>query len=125
MWTVISIIIACFLLIYINFFIVIVVGNSMQPSMKDGEIHFCRRFIFSKKKRDLHKYIGRVFVFYPPYVYDEPNHFVIKRLTKISNDKCFFEGDNKKDGESYDSRHFGFVSTDKIVGYLIRKVTLK
>jgi signal peptidase I len=42
---------------------------------------------------------------------------LIKRITKKENKKFFIEGDNKKD--SLDSKSFGMISGDKILGKVI------
>lgn len=42
---------------------------------------------------------------------------MVKRVEKIENGQIFVEGDNKQ--ESTDSRDFGSVSKDKIIGKVI------
>lgn len=42
---------------------------------------------------------------------------LIKRITKKENGSFFIEGDNKKD--SSDSKNFGMISKDKILGKVI------
>lgn len=44
---------------------------------------------------------------------------LIKRITKVSNGKYFLAGDNQKD--SLDSREFGLISRQKILGKVIYK----
>ena len=48
------------------------------------------------------------------------NKEMLKRVTKIDGRQIMFEGDNKE--ESTDSRHFGSVSMDQIVGKVIRQL---
>ena len=88
-------------------------GNSMHPTLKDGEFHigfrpFCRKKLI----------IGAFYVYHPPYDEDK---YVIKRLValyKIKNkDYCYFLGDNPS--ESYDSSSYGYVPSDRIVARLI------
>jgi signal peptidase I len=43
----------------------------------------------------------------------------IKRVTKTREDKYFLEGDNKED--SLDSRKFGFIAKENIIGKVIYK----
>ena len=62
-------------------------------------------------------------------VFERNEDFYIKRLTKIENDstsprlqgasKYFLEGDNKK--ESIDSRKFGWVDKNNIIGKVVYK----
>ncbi len=42
---------------------------------------------------------------------------IVKRIKKIEKEKFWLEGDNPED--SYDSRKFGSVTLDKIVGKVI------
>lgn len=42
---------------------------------------------------------------------------LVKRIMQIDKEKLFVEGDNKK--ESTDSRHFGWVSKEFLVGKVI------
>lgn len=113
-----------FLLFFFNFFVVTVIGDSMYPTLKDGQRFLCKRILIEKNFRKLK---GRVCVYYPPQERenedDEP-YFVIKRLTRVSptSGKCYFEGDNKTPGKSYDSRAYGFVDPTNVLGYIIKKV---
>jgi SOS-response transcriptional repressor LexA len=47
---------------------------------------------------------------------------VIKRITKIENQKVWLEGDNKK--ESTDSRTFGWIPKENIIAKVIMKLGL-
>lgn len=58
--------------------------------------------------------IGDIIVFTNPN-----NKLSIKRITKIINDLYFVEGDNKL--FSVDSRNFGAINKEKIVGKVIFK----
>lgn len=123
MWTVISIVVLCVVLVYINFCAAQIVGESMFPTMKDGEYYLCRR-LFNKRKIDFSKYLGRVFVYRPPTA-DGKTHdyYVVKRLIRVSSKgKLWFEGDNKEEGKSYDSRFYGFVKKPNIIGIIVKKV---
>ena len=94
-------------------------GNSMHPTLKDGEFHigfrpFCRKKLI----------IGAFYVYQPPY---EEGKFVIKRLValyKVGNkDYCYFLGDNPS--ESYDSRQYGLVSCNYAVAKVLRVINKK
>lgn len=85
-----------------------IVGNSMYPTLLDGEKKHSRRFF---NKFDTPK-IGRI------YVYRDPTgKLVIKRLKMIKDDLCYFVGDNS--AMSYDSRYYGFVNRKHIVALLM------
>ena len=85
-----------------------IVGNSMYPTLLDGEKKHSRRFFntFDTPK------IGRI------YVYRDPTgKLVIKRLKMIKDDLCYFVGDNPS--MSYDSRYYGFINRKNIVALLM------
>lgn len=81
----------------------------MMPFFKPGQVVFVHRFayIFLDPK------ISDIIVFRSPI----DNKFLLKEITKIKNGKYFVLGKNKK--KSVDSRKFGFISKDKIVGKVI------
>lgn len=45
---------------------------------------------------------------------------LVKRIKKVNNNKYFVYGDNKND--SYDSRKFGEITKDQIIGKFIYKL---
>ena len=82
-------------------------GHSMEPTIKDRQ---------------------RVLISKIPYFFSEPSveeivafkknqKVFVKRIVKRKGDKYFLEGDNSKD--SLDSRSFGFVSKNDILGKVI------
>lgn len=82
----------------------------MFPMFKTGDEAIAVSFFFQKLK------VGDVIIFKhstPPFV-------LIKRIIKISNNKFWVEGDNKK--ESIDSRKFGFISKKDIIGKVVFKI---
>lgn len=83
--------------------IIEVCGDSMYPTLKNGDLLLgCRLYTLKKKA---------VYVFHPPV----GNKYVVKRLTQVSSvtNKLFFEGDNSD--HSFDSRMYGYISRDKVV----------
>lgn len=79
-------------------------GNSMSPSLKEGQDILSVNWFVNPKVGDIVviKYDGKE---------------MVKRVEKIENGQIFVEGDNKQ--ESTDSRDFGSVSKDKIIGKVI------
>ena len=84
---------------------VIIHGNSMSPSLKDGdEVTFD-----SYRKQNIK--IGDILVVNHPY---SLNKKIVKRVSKIKGDSLYFlEGDNSN--ESSDSKTFGYISQESII----------
>lgn len=104
------------LVILLYFFpIVQICGYSMYPTMMDGEFYLGMR-VFRKDKCKP----GRIYVYRPPYKSEEEK-FVIKRLSavKFKNKKVkyWFLGDNACN--SYDSRYYGDVDSERVVAQII------
>lgn len=88
--------------------LVVVCGNSMYPTYKDGEYLFTTPvFSFSKIKE------GDVLIFRTPY---DQNRVAIKRvaLKSSATKEILFLGDNSDD--SYDGRNYGFVPFNYVLG---------
>ena len=87
--------------------LLLVCGNSMNPTYKDGEYLFSLPTSFNKIKE------GDVLIFRTPY---DQKRVVIKRVAlKCTKTKeLFFLGDNLDD--SYDSRNYGFVPYKYVLG---------
>ena len=86
------------------------IGNSMEPSIKDGDLLYFKPVIDVS-----HVLVDDVVLCKHPYI---KNLKMIKRVKKII-DGCFFvQGDNVKIFESSDSRSFGLLSPSKIIGKL-------
>jgi nickel-type superoxide dismutase maturation protease len=81
-------------------------GQSMVPKLKHGQIVFASSipYIFRKPK------VGDV-------VIAQHGRCIIKRIARIKENKVFVVGDNKK--ESSDSRNFGWIGKEKIIGKVI------
>jgi len=83
----------------------VVEDRSMEPTIKHGERVVVRRFVFGKPKT------GDIVVLNHP----EKNIKIIKRIVKsLKDNKYLVVGDNLK--YSKDSRHFGAIKRDLIVG---------
>jgi nickel-type superoxide dismutase maturation protease len=81
-------------------------GNSMIPYIKPNDYILIRKFIFKKKIK-----LDDVIVF------RKDNTLMIKRVFEINEDDIFVMGDNKR--ESNDSRIYGSISLNHIIGKVI------
>ncbi|MBF8250151.1 MAG: Peptidase [Candidatus Levybacteria bacterium] len=81
----------------------------MLPAFKSGDLVLVNRlsYLFGKPK------VGDVIIL-------KKKKFIIKRIAKISKDKVFVMGDNRK--ESTDSRSFGWIARKEIVGKIMAKI---
>lgn len=82
----------------------------MVPNIYEREEVITLSYFFSEPK------VGDVIVFrhiVPPFIF-------CKRIKKVTHDKVWVEGDNRK--RSIDSRKFGFVDKKNIVGKVIFKL---
>ncbi len=80
-----------------------VYGNSMNPTLKEGQEVLT--FNWGKSK------VGDVVVI------KAGDKEIIKRITKINDRQMLIKGDNEK--ESTDSRHFGVVNQSQVVGKVL------
>jgi signal peptidase I len=86
-------------------------GHSMEPFLKNGD-----KILIS----------GLWYLFKNPKINDivafkEKNgEVLIKRIKEVKNGRFFVSGDNKKD--SLDSKDFGYISKEYIIGKLIYKL---
>lgn len=78
----------------------------MQPTIKDGTAVLINRLAYLLKKPK----IGDIVVL-------KRQKYIIKRIAAIKKEQVFVIGDNKK--ESNDSRHFGWIGKDNILGKVI------
>ena len=85
---------------------------SMMPLLEDGEL------IYFKKYRKLTSTlkVGQVVIFYHPI----NNQKQIKRITQVKDNCIEVIGDNKK--FSKDSRSYGLVQKEKVIGIFTSKV---
>ena len=88
-----------------------VTGISMQPLLQPGEEILID--INAYKKASPQK--GEIIVANHPY---RPNFSIVKRIVSIENDgSLFLQGDNTL--ESTDSRYYGAIQLDQIIGKVI------
>lgn len=83
--------------------------KSMEPNFKEGDNILVTKIFFKLRR-------GDVIIFRhstPPYVF-------CKRISKIFKNKYFVTGDNKR--RSIDSRIFGSISRNDIIGKVIFKI---
>ena len=89
-------------------------GNSMLPALKEGQDVISFNWFYKSKIGDI------VIVQSESFDYAQDKKFKVqslKRIKIITEDKVWVEGDNK-DG-STDSRHFGPVRMEQVVGKVI------
>lgn len=102
-------------LIVTRFEIIVASGESMYPTVKDGELVLIYKPVNKYAIKE-----GKIYV----VQMDLPSYkeLVIKRLIKSYNTtdsvKIWLEGDNKPC--SYDSRKYGYVNSKFIVGRVIK-----
>lgn len=84
-------------------------GVSMQPTLQDGQF-----LILNTLDKDIE--IGDIVVVKP--LVCAGGKIIIKRVTNIQDNKVFVEGDNKDN--SLDSRTFGWINKDSIMGVIIQ-----
>ncbi len=83
--------------------------RSMEPTIKDGSyvlVSWLGYYIWNPK-------VGDIVVLRHPY----RKILLLKRVTKVTSKGYFVTGDNKKNSE--DSRRFGPVGKDRIIGKVI------
>ena len=87
-------------------------GDSMLPSLKDGDIVFFKNY---KEKVSVLKQ-GQIIVFNHPL----NNKRLIKRINLVNQNYIEVVGDNI--GFSEDSNKFGLVSKEKVIGIVTSKL---
>lgn len=98
-------------LFFSRFSLSMVFGRSMLPTYYEGDI--C---IIDRKYKELK--VGSIYCFQSPI----EDKVLIKRCTYVSdvfkqNTALYLEGDNAE--ESHDSRHFGFVPVNLVIGEVV------
>jgi len=77
-----------------------VVGDSMLPTLKPGQIIFCHEIRQFREGQVVVAFVG--------------GKEVVKRISSLENGRIFLKGDNED--SSTDSRHYGSVTDTKIEG---------
>jgi len=88
----------------------VVRGSSMEPTFVDGDILRVRK---SFKKLD----VGDAVVLHDP----RDGRLILKRIEQINAGHYFVKGDNFD--KSTDSRRFGEVTKNEIVGKILKKLS--
>ncbi len=102
--------IALFVVKQYFFGIVKVDGNSMYPTLKDGE------YVLMKITDDVE--VGDIVVLHVDYEYEMESEYIIKRVAEIAEDgSVYVLGDNSE--VSFDSRHCGYFPKEIIRGKVI------
>ena len=92
---------------------VIVNGDSMWPTIRDGEQVMCEIGYYESTKPR----IGEIVLCIHPLI---PSVRVIKRITEVYSDgRVFLEGDNPDPVGSTDSHAFGMVAKEQILGRIL------
>ena len=92
------------------FGIVKVDGDSMYPTLKDGE------YVVMKITDDVEP--GDIVILHVDYEYDMTSEYIIKRVDKIAEDGSLYVlGDNAE--ESFDSRDCGYFPKEIIRGKVV------
>lgn len=82
-------------------------GHSMEPAIKNGSVVVASSIPFmfrSPKKNDI-------------VAFKFGNKIFIKRISSVSKDMYYLEGDNKED--SLDSRRMGWINRKSITGEVL------
>lgn len=83
----------------------------MEPALKNGDKILATNFFYLFKSPQ----INDIVVFK-----DKENIILVKRIINVRNNRYIVLGDNKKD--SLDSRKFGSIQRDQILGKFIYKL---
>jgi signal peptidase I len=86
-----------------------IIGHSMEPQIKSGETVLVSGIPYWFKTPKINDIVA----------FKDKKKVLIKRIVRITGDKYFVAGDNKKD--SLDSRDFGFISRKQISGKVFYK----
>jgi len=82
----------------------------MEPQIKDGEQILVSNIPYLFKKPIVNDIVAIRF----------KNKILVKRIFRIIKNKYYVRGDNKSD--SLDSRKFGFIKKDNLMGKVIYKL---
>ena len=88
-----------------------ILGHSMETQIKTGETVLVSSIPYWFKTPKINDIVA---------FKDKKGTILIKRIIKFQNGKYFVQGDNNND--SLDSRKFGYVSKNQIIGEIIYKL---
>lgn len=91
-----------------NYKIFNIKGDSMNPTLKNDNK------VLTKKQKKYN--VGDVVVFAPPF----NSKYAVKRISAIKNNKYFMLSDNKRLKNTCDSRNYGYIEYDKIIGKVVK-----
>jgi len=111
---------AAFFLKFFFFDFMIAQGSSMEPSIKSGRVLIISRLRYGLRFPWMQGYlirwdnpkIGEVVVFYTPF-----GELAVKRCIDLVEGGFIAQGDNRN--VSYDSRSYGSVPVDNIIGKVL------
>ncbi len=83
----------------------------MEPALKNGDKILATNFFYLFKSPQINDIV---------IVKDKENIILVKRIINVRNNRYIVLGDNKKD--SLDSREFGSIKRDQILGKFIYKL---
>lgn len=117
-----SVIVAICLVLFIKHFIVdirMVSSDSMSPTLKKGEL-----VVISKLAYDIFGFEYKQVLPNDIVTFHKYDELLVKRISYITHDeKLFVVGDNIEN--SNDSRSFGLISKDKVIGKAIIKFNIE
>jgi nickel-type superoxide dismutase maturation protease len=88
-----------------------IVGHSMEPQIRNGAQVLVSNLPYWFKKPRLNDIVAFT---------DSSNKILVKRIIKITKNAYFVQGDNK--GDSLDSRSFGNIIKNQIIGKVLFKL---
>ena len=117
---ILSALIAAIVIKFIFFDFIVAQGHSMEPAIQNGDILIISRLRYGMRLPGMKKYLirwaqpkeGEIVVFYTPL-----GELAVKRCSAADQLHFFAEGDNKP--ASYDSRSYGQVSAENIIGKVL------
>jgi len=118
---IISALVTALVLKLLFFDFIIAQGHSMEPAIKNGNVLVISRLRYGIRTPWRQKYLicwalpkaGEIVVFYTP-----EGEMAVKRCKEVINGRAFYaQGDNSL--VSYDSRSYGFVPVDNIIGKVL------
>lgn len=83
-------------------------GDSMFPTLQSG-------YHVMVQKQEVY-YVGDIVVFKPPF----NAKFAVKRISNKKGKSYFMLSDNKDLPNVYDSRQYGFINQNQIIGKVIK-----